>query len=92
MMHPQVRARIAEALRDQGRPPAAWPDIPEDLVQFLEHLYPARCLEPNEAVEDHLRYAGAVSLVADMRHHHDMAREIEAAMDMPPGDSVEVAL
>ncbi len=70
-----VRAKIQEVLKGEGRGPVVWPDIPEDLVVFLEELYPPRCLERHQTVEDHLRYAGMVELVADMRHHMEVAKE-----------------
>lgn len=86
-----VRARYESLLRDQGRPAVVWPDIPEDLLVFLEDLYPPRCLETLEKVEDHLRYAGVVDLLADMRHHFKLSKEIEAevegGVEIPMGGS-----
>lgn len=42
---------------------AGAPEVPRELVDWLQRLYPPRCLMPNETVEDHLRYAGMVELV-----------------------------
>lgn len=44
-----------------------WPDIPLDLLEYLETVWDPRCMMPNESVEEHLRYAGAVGLVTLMR-------------------------
>ena len=54
------------------------PDIDVDLVKALEDLYPPRCYEGEERVEDHLMYAGKVQLVADLRIAHD--RQVAEAL------------
>jgi hypothetical protein len=59
---------MAEAL-----PP--WPPIPEDLLAYLEDLYPPKCMARDEHVEDHLRYAGATALVEDLRYHFEQQRQ-----------------
>ena len=50
-----------------------WPTFTETQVAFLEEMYPARCLATNESVEDHLRYAGKVELIARMRESISVA-------------------
>ncbi|MEW6121287.1 MAG: hypothetical protein AB1698_01640 [Pseudomonadota bacterium] len=67
-----------------------WPEVPEDLVAYLEASYPARCKAPGEGLEEHAFYAGQVELIAilrsrvasrsedDLREPEDMtAEEIE---------------
>lgn len=49
--------------------PDLWPLFTESQVAFLESKFPARCLKTSEAVEDHLRYAGKVDLIAQLREH-----------------------
>lgn len=49
--------------------PENWPRFTEEQVTFLEKLYPARCISPRETIEDHIRYAGKVDLIASMREH-----------------------
>jgi hypothetical protein len=44
-----------------------WPKFTEEQVTFLEGEFPPRCLGTKESVEDHLRYAGKVELIAMMR-------------------------
>lgn len=90
MISRAVKERLETLLAEEGRGAEVWPDIPRDLLTFLERLYPPRCMDPREGVEDHLRYAGAVSLIADMRHHHNLAQEIEASLDAPAKDEVEI--
>jgi hypothetical protein len=46
-----------------------WPAFTETQVKFLEEMFPARCMGPLESVEAHLRYAGKVDLIAQMREH-----------------------
>ena len=40
------------------------PKLSTELVEDLAQRFPPRCLKPNETVEDHLRYAGKVELIA----------------------------
>lgn len=55
-------------------------------IEALEANYPSRCLRPNERVEDHLRYAGKVELIAVLKSFVDPGLEFtpdeEAAMDL----------
>ncbi len=44
-----------------------WPILTNAQVSALEERFPPRCLSPNETVEDHLRYAGKVDLIATLR-------------------------
>lgn len=44
------------------------PRIPEELVKWLEETFPPMCYDPTtQKLEDHLLYAGRVSLIASMR-------------------------
>lgn len=43
------------------------PYVTESLVEALEALFPPRCLKVGESVEQHLRYAGKVELIALLR-------------------------
>lgn len=47
------------------------PLLDRDSIEALEALFPPRCLRPNEMVEDHLRYAGAVELIGSLRARFD---------------------
>lgn len=44
-----------------------WPAFTHTQVSFLEEAYPARPINRRESIEDHLRYAGMVELIARMR-------------------------
>lgn len=45
----------------------ALPNTIVGLIEELEELYPAKCKEADETLEDHARYAGKVELVARLR-------------------------
>lgn len=55
--------------------PAICPDLTEVMVRWLEDQFPPRCLGTRETVEDHLRYAGKVDLVAGLRAQLDARHE-----------------
>jgi hypothetical protein len=59
-----VTQQLALRLHQAGAP---CPDLTEQQLAYLEALFPPRCLKPNEMVEDHLRYAGKVELIAMLR-------------------------
>jgi hypothetical protein len=59
-----VTQDLARRYREAG---ASCPDLTEAMLVWLEEYFPARCLGPRETVEDHLRYAGKVELVAVLR-------------------------
>lgn len=62
------RNHVTEALTKGHTRPVPMPDVPEDLLLFLEGLYPPRCYDPRaENLEAHLRYAGHVDLIAALR-------------------------
>ena len=44
-----------------------FPRLTADQVEQLENKFPPRCLGKGESVEDHLRYAGKVELIALLR-------------------------
>lgn len=62
---------------DTGRTP----EIPYDLLRWLERNYKPRCLGEQEAVEDHLRYAGKVDLVEQLRSMYENAQHLEVTLD-----------
>ena len=43
------------------------PDIPLEVVEWLEEQYPPQCIRKGEELEEHLRYAGKVDLVIALR-------------------------
>lgn len=49
-----------------ANPYEAWPDVDEDLVDFLEEAFPPLCYTGTN-LEGHLMYAGKVELVAVLR-------------------------
>ena len=59
-----VTKELGQRFLEKGSP---CPDLTEPLLAWLEAHYPARCLGPRETVEDHLRYAGKVELIATLR-------------------------
>jgi len=54
--------------------PIDWPEVPEDLVAYLEAAFPPRCKKPSESLEEHVRYAGCVELVEILRARAEMGR------------------
>lgn len=63
-----------------------WPEVPEDLVEFLEAIYPPKCMDRVTSVEEHLRYAGAVELVELLRF------KVEETKELASTDALEVEL
>jgi hypothetical protein len=58
--------------------PALWVHLPVlDLTAIaqLEKEYPASCLARGETVEEHLRYAGKVELIAQLRQRYEASDE-----------------
>ena len=92
MRRPLNHATAAPQLN--GTPGADWPEVPEDLLKHLEAIYPERCYRatPGQTLEDHLQYAGAAGLVADLRgvFEEQRAAAIEADPDDASALSVEV--
>ncbi|WP_298951536.1 hypothetical protein [uncultured Methylobacterium sp.] len=57
-----------EAARKAAFSSTAWPDVPEDLVAYLEASFPPACYDPRrESLEAHLGYGGQVTLVGLLR-------------------------
>ena len=84
-----VTRAIAENLRLIGKQ-GQMPEVPKALLEYLEKQYPPRCLQATETVEEHLRYAGMVDLVADMRFRFDQAPDwVGEDEPDPTGDDVE---
>lgn len=68
--------RALDAFRDpQGI--SHLPILEERQLQVLENLYPPACLGRSDTVEEHLRYAGKVELVASLRAAAERATESE---------------
>ena len=73
---------------DPNRAASEWPDVPEDLLVFLEEIYRPACYDPDHVtLERHLQYGGAVALVASMRAAHE--RQKKEAAD--PGEESEIS-
>lgn len=58
------------------------PNSVRALVEELEDLYPPACKTPNESLETHLRYAGAVELVETLRLRLDWTHENAKVTDI----------
>lgn len=64
-----------------------YPRLTADQIEQLEVKFPPRCLHKGESVEDHLRYAGKVELIAILRSFIidprglDFTPDEEAAID-----------
>lgn len=73
-------------------PTAVWPEIPEELAVFLAETFPARCYDHrSESLEDHLLYAGKVSLAETIRDAFEAQRQDALAADPEAGDlAVEI--
>jgi len=58
------------------------PDTVADLLASLEASYPPRCKDPSETLEQHMSYAGQVSLIADLRVRYDWTRSNQRMQDI----------
>lgn len=90
-----VTAALADALKAQIADATEWPEIPLDLLLYLEKVYPPRCYRAEERVDDHLLYAGAQALVDDLREVYE--EQLRLALgdkqdDSPGAVSVETPL
>ena len=47
------------------------------MIEELEHEYPARCKRHDESLEQHANYAGAVSLIENLRGRFEAAQRVE---------------
>ncbi len=59
-----------------------WPQFTEAQAAFLEKLFPPRCIGTDQRLEDHLRYAGKVDLVARIRANTITARPSAGGADL----------
>lgn len=68
-----------------------WPEVPEDLLVYLEDLYPPECFRGGtpEALHEHLRYGGAQGLVAALRVAFEAQRDAAIEPD-DEADSVTI--
>lgn len=76
--------RQLDAFRSGEDKVAMLPVLERAQMDRLEELYPPRCLARTDTVEDHLRYAGMVELVANLRarretHEADNTEEPDLA-------------
>ena len=66
------------------------PDIPEDLLTWLEMVYPPACYSPgSETLEHHLMQAGRVDLIKSLRAYFTHQREAESELLAPDPDLEE---
>lgn len=55
---------------------AEWPEVPQDLLAYLEAAYQPRCWDPRKETEwQHHQYTGMVELVQRMRAAFDRQRD-----------------
>jgi hypothetical protein len=76
------RNHVTEALAVEAWKPGAalppMPEVPEDLLKWLEMVYPPRHYAPGEeTLEQHLIEAGKAGLVQELRRAHDAASHAE---------------
>lgn len=59
------------------------PEVPEDLLLFLEKLFPPQCYTGTrgESLEAHLLYAGKVELVSYLRASFEDQEDASLALD-----------
>jgi hypothetical protein len=96
MQQGKPQNHVTRGLEQRGRDrvdASSFPHFPQHLLDALIRLYPPRCLGPGERVEDHLRYAGKVDLIAAIQQSNDnrvqAADERMLADDQPGALSVE---
>lgn len=69
-----IENHVARAMRSRlgldGEGKLELPLLDDAQLRKLEAAFPPRCLQPNETVEAHLRYASNVSLVEALRHRY----------------------
>lgn len=58
------------------------PNSAAELIEELEALYPPACKDPNESLEQHARYAGAVELTQALRLRLDWTRQNARVKDI----------
>lgn len=62
-----VTRAAAERLLGSTPKEGGWPEVPADLVEYLETIYPAKCKAPGEDPEEHMQYGGIVKLIGILR-------------------------
>lgn len=60
------------------------PNSAYELIEELEGIYPPKCKDPNESLEQHARYAGAVELVEALRLRANWTKENARVSDIDP--------
>lgn len=64
---------------------ANWPKLAEEQITAMEALWPPRCYDPkNETIEEHLKYAGKVEMVATLRGQFENERASTQAYHREP--------
>jgi hypothetical protein len=81
---------------ERGRGGGRVPDLTHQLLDALEERYPPRCLGTQETVEQHLRYAGVVAFIAQLRKEYSdtleeqRLREIGSHGDLGTEDDINL--
>lgn len=81
-----VTRQLAERFKETGAP---CPDLTETLLVWLEAAYPPQCYDPQrESLEQHLKYAGKVDLIASLRAQLEARLEGDEHLDpnLEPAD------
>lgn len=68
-----------------------WPTFTDAQVSFLEKLYPARVMGMYESLEAHVRYAGKVDLIEELRANVPSFASTRGQLNMTPEEE-EAAL
>jgi len=58
------------------------PHTAEELIAELELAYPPACIGPQDSLNDHLRYAGRVDLIQDLRRRFQWSQEEATAAQL----------
>lgn len=73
--------RAMEAARSGDNKVPELPLLDRYQLERLEELYPHRCLGRMDTVEEHLRYAGMVELVDNLRARFEAAHDDDDSTD-----------
>jgi hypothetical protein len=65
---------------------APLPEFTDTQVSALEALYPARCIGTAERLEDHLRHAGKVELIAQLRSRVSAPSQVTVPGGLEPDE------
>lgn len=56
----------------------SFPQYASDLLKDLQEQFPPRCIERDESIEDHQRYAGKVELITYIRDWESAANKAKS--------------